>query len=43
MADCVLAFLKLIPNIKKMMLRLKWESIHEVEHIKSPILYITGD
>ena len=43
MTDELLSFLNKIPGLKRLMLRLKWESIKEVKHIKMPILYISGD
>lgn len=43
MADSVFPMFKLIPSIKKAMLRLKWESDKEVEHIKTPMFFISGD
>ena len=43
MADALFSFLKLIQPIKKMMLRLRWESIDQVKNIKTPIFFISGD
>jgi fermentation-respiration switch protein FrsA (DUF1100 family) len=43
MADSVFSFFKWIPAIKKRMLRLKWESIDQVEHISTPLFFISGD
>ena len=43
MADAVFSFLKFIPTLKKKMLRLRWESIDQVEYIKTPIFFISGD
>ena len=43
MADAVFGFLKLIPNLKTKMLRLRWKSIDKVKDIQKPIFYISGD
>lgn len=43
MADSVFPMFKLIPTIKKMMLRLKWESNLQVPFIKTPMFFISGD
>ena len=42
MADSLFPFLKLIPNIKKRMLRLDWDSTRQIGKIKSPILIVAG-
>ena len=43
MADVLFPFLKLIPTIKKRMLKLNWDSLQVVTQIKTPLLFITGD
>ena len=42
MADVVFGFLKYVGPLKRAMLRLKWESIEEIKHIKTPIYLISG-
>ena len=43
MADHLTLIFKYLPNLKKMILRLRWENINQVSHIKTPILFIAGD
>ena len=43
MADALFSFLRLIQPIKRAMLRLRWESINEVQKIKKPVFFISGD
>ena len=43
MADAVFSFLKLIPRLKKAMLRLNWDSLEQVQHITKPVFFISGD
>lgn len=43
MADSMFSFFKYIQNIKNAMIRLKWESVEEVPHIRTPIFFISGD
>lgn len=43
MADAIFPMFRLIPWIKKAMLRLKWESDLQVPHIETPLFYISGD
>ena len=43
MADALFSFLRLIQPIKRAMLRLRWESINEVNKIKKPVFFISGD
>ena len=42
MADSLFPFLKLIPNLKKRMLRLDWDSATKIDKIRSPILFVAG-
>ena len=42
MADALFPFLKLIPSLKKRMLRLDWDSSNRIGKIKSPILIVAG-
>ena len=41
-ADNVFPFLKAIPNIKKRMLRLDWNSEDKIKHLDCPLLIIAG-
>ena len=43
MADVIFPFLKSIKPIKKLMLKIKWESDLAVAKVKLPILFISGD
>ena len=43
MADVMFPFLALIPNLKKKMLKLNWNSLELIPEITIPILFVTGD
>jgi len=42
MADRLFPFLKAIPNIKRKMMRLDWNSESQIGNITSPILFVAG-
>ena len=43
MADALFPFLKLIPSIKRRMLKINWDSLGKVEKVSCPILFVSGD
>lgn len=44
MADTLFPFLKLIPRIKKLMLKINWDSLSKVKKITNcPVLFVSGD
>lgn len=43
MSTVVFPFLKVVGPLKKQMLRLKWDSIGEIKHVKTPLFFISGD
>lgn len=42
MADTLFPMLKLIPSVKKRMLRVHWDNIAKIKKVKCPILFISG-
>ncbi len=42
MADKLFPFLKAIPNLKRRMLRLDWNSEEKIKNITRPILFVAG-
>ncbi len=43
MADALFPFLKLIPSIKRRMLKINWDSLGKVDKVNCPILFVSGD
>ena len=43
MSTVVFPFLKWIGPIKSLMLKLKWESINEIQHVSTPLFFIGGE
>ena len=43
MADVLFPFLGWMPDLKKKMLRLNWDSFSLVQQLKLPVLFVTGD
>lgn len=42
MADVLFPFLSWMPDLKKKMLRLNWDSFTLVQQLKLPVLFVTG-
>lgn len=43
MADSIFPFFKQLPWLKRLMLKLNWDSLACVKSMKTPVLFITGD
>ena len=41
-ADNIFPFLKAVPNLKRKMLRLDWNSLDKIRFVRTPILFIGG-